>query len=170
MSNQARIMRLNQEILRNDATVSWLLTQNVTYRNQIDDYGQSIYELEKQLEDILERRKEMDSKLIELEALTEGEGSPMGRIQLVEAGLLESKVLNRIQESIMEVRNTQERAIIRMKAAVNDMDRKANQIEERIEERQAKQLHLNQLLSTNQANIQRLKYEITVARQTIRTL
>lgn len=105
-----------------------------------------------------------------MEELITGDGSRMGRIQLVKPGRLEGRALELIQNRINSRKKSQQLTLAHINQSIQHMKQKSTEIEQELEAARRQLLSLDQYIETNQLNIQRLKMDIATVQGQIRTL
>jgi chromosome segregation ATPase len=170
MDNSRLITKYKEQISSRENTITSLTRDNVTLQSNYDAATSRIKELEQELETVLSYRNAMDKELAALEELTDGAGSPMGRIKFLESGILESQVLAKMETRIAERRQRQAATLDSIATVIKRLDQKASEIEEEIERERAKAANYSQMLSSNKGRINNLRSEITSRRSSLRGL
>ncbi|UTR16892.1 hypothetical protein MM221_10470 [Salipaludibacillus sp. LMS25] len=170
MDNSRLITRYKEQMASSEDTITSLVRSNATLQSNYDAATSRIKELEKELETVLSYRNAMDKELAALEELTDGAGSPMGRIKFLETGVLESGFLAKMESRVAERRQRQAAALDSIAAAIERLDKKASEIEEEIERERAKAANYSQMLSSNSGRINNLRSEIKSSRSRLRGL
>nr|WP_139189743.1 hypothetical protein [Evansella caseinilytica] len=160
----------NEQIAAREKKISSLSQENVTLQSHYVAVTSRIAELERKLETLLSYRNAIDKELAALEFLTDGAGSPMGRIKFLKPGILESKALTMMEERVAERRKRQATALDSVAFAIERMDKKARAIEDEIEWERTRAASYGDMISSNSTRINNLREVIASRRSSIRSL
>ncbi|SDZ68698.1 hypothetical protein SAMN05421736_1383 [Evansella caseinilytica] len=170
MNNQHQMEALKKQISSNETKIRSLYKQNHSYQDSYDNGLSTIRNLEAKLEALLYNKRNLVRELIQLERLTIGERSPMGKISFVEAGVLEGRALETMQDRIIALRRQQRLTMHNLSEADYQIDKKITTIEQQIEEQRTSLMELDRWMADNRYRMQVLKSEIASARQSLHTL
>lgn len=170
MDKAAQIANFRSVIASKQANLHSYYEKDRMYQQQYNSELSKIRQLERELEDLLFYKKKAMKEFTYMEELITGDGSRMGRIQLVKPGRLEGRALELIQNRINSRKKSQQLTLAHINQSIQHMKQKSIEIEQELEAARRQILSLDQYIETNQLNIQRLKMDIATVQGQIRTL
>lgn len=169
MDKSIQLSNFQNELSSKQSNVSSLQLNVDSLYEQQDVCVSHIQQMEHELVELLINKKELVQEFNHMEGLISGDASPMGRIQFVQTGVLEGTALQSIQESIIELRQTQTDTLTKVDESILLLKTKSVEIEDDIEQEKNQLLTIDLSISNNQQRIHQLKAEITSVEGQLRT-
>lgn len=170
MKKDVKLISLQSQLRTQHTDLNNYNVENIRLQSSYDAGILRIQQLEQQLNDVLYYKRNMLEKMQEAESLVTGEGSRLGGIKFFRHGLLEGRFLERMQTRISEQHRTQAAAVEAIRENIWEIKRKVKIIENEIEAERRYVIHVDSLISTNQAKIQQKKMAIAQLESSIRVL
>lgn len=170
MNKEAELIGLRSQLNSERVNLNNFYAENTRLQTDYNTGMSRIQQLERELSDVLYYKGHILEKLQKVESLATGPSSQLSRIQFIRQGQLEGRFLNRIQSRITDQQQKQARAVETIRDNIHEIKNKIQMIEDQLEQERTYVMHVDSLISTNQARIQQKKVQIAKLEGNIRVL